>query len=90
MAVKADTWYEGVLGIDGEGQFRVSVWEKDNPSAGVLRVMQRLAPRRTGCSNRSGELAGRSWKFWLQVKSGTLDLDYVREYDDGATGRARG
>jgi RHS repeat-associated protein len=86
MALKANTWYEGVLSIDGtlpanssesyNPRFRVVVWERDNPNVWAQNRTQFA----TGWN-------GKEWYFFAQVKSGTVDIDYEQEYDEGAIGQ---
>ena len=88
MALKANTWYEGVLAIDGTApasssesytpRFRVVVWERDNPG---VYAQDRVSP--TGVWSYS------DWKFVAQAYTNTksLYLDYEQEYDDGAIGQ---
>jgi RHS repeat-associated protein len=86
MALKANTWYEGVLSIDGtlpanssesyNPRFRVVVWERDNPNVWAQNRNQFA----TGWN-------GKEWYFFAQVKSGTVDIDHEQEYDEGAIGQ---
>jgi RHS repeat-associated protein len=88
MAVKANTWYEGVLVIDGTApgsssesytpRFRMVVWEKSNPAV----YAQDRVSFSTGWSYAD-------WKFVAQIKTSgkVLYIDYELEYDDGAIGQ---
>jgi RHS repeat-associated protein len=88
MAVKANTWYEGVLAIDGTApgsssesfipRFRLVVWEKSNPAS----YAQDRVSFSTGWS-------WTDWKFVTQIKTSgkVLYIDYELEYDDGAIGQ---
>ncbi len=88
MALKANTWYEGVLAIDGTApasssesftpRFRVVVWERDNPGT---YSQDRVSP--TGVWSYS------DWKFVAQAYTNTksLYIDSEQEYDDGAIGQ---
>ncbi len=86
MALKADTWYEVVLGIDGSDpstassshapRMRLVVWEADNPD----NWAQSLEPFAANWSYSD-------WVYLVQVKNGIVDIEYEQEYDDGAIGQ---
>jgi hypothetical protein len=67
MALKANTWYEALVVVDGVGQFRVKIWERDNPSVSAENLVTH-----TDWSNLT-------WTFRDYMYSGTQDVEEYRE-----------
>jgi RHS repeat-associated protein len=77
MSVKANTWYQGVIGMDADGQMRAVVWEKYNPSVWAQKVD----------SFNPSDWSGRPWTFRSSSYTGVMDIDYYQEYNDGSLGK---
>jgi RHS repeat-associated protein len=77
LALQADTWYEAILIMDGYERFRLVVWKYNDPTVWAESVLDFTAQ----------DWQDKNWKFLMQVHTGTVDVDFYREYDAGAMGQ---
>jgi RHS repeat-associated protein len=77
LALQADTWYEAILIMDGYERFRLVVWKYNDPTVWAESVLDFTTQ----------DWQDKNWKFLMQVHTGTVDVDFYREYDAGAMGQ---